>query len=60
MHGWRNFLGFLLLFSQIEGIFVIILLRNFLRLFLIMAEWINEDFSLGSLVFRLSNGMGKQ
>jgi hypothetical protein len=33
--------------SSVDGIFVIVLLRNFL----VMAEWVNKDSSLGSLVF---------
>jgi hypothetical protein len=44
----------------VEGIFVIVLLRNFLKLFLIlMAKWVNGDFSLGSLCFSFEQPKGK-
>jgi hypothetical protein len=52
-NGWREVFrfSFLLIFGQgtewVERIFVIVLPRNFIGLFLVMAEWVNEDFFFG-------------
>lgn len=58
----KNFSGFLILFwvrkpNGLEGIFVIVLLRNFLKLFLIMAKW---RFFFGFSCFSFEQPNGKR
>lgn len=50
MGGGEKFLGFLFFLflvrelNEFERIVVIVLPRNFIGSFLVMAEWVNEDF----------------